>query len=98
LPEVAGAIARRTGDSQAAQRAVADLLGLLGRGLVLDSFDEDLARESVRLAIDLGLRGSDAVYVAVASRRGLTVVTWDHEQRDRASRIVSAASPSDIYP
>jgi predicted nucleic acid-binding protein len=69
--------------------------GLIGFGLFLETVDEDLARESARLAIDLGLRGSDAVYVAVALRHSYTLVSWDREQRERARSVVDVASPAD---
>jgi predicted nucleic acid-binding protein len=95
LPEVAGAIVRRTGRPRLAQQALADLGGLMGFGLVLESVDDALAGESAGLAIDLGLRGSDAVYVAVARRYGFPLVSWDREQRERAAAVVEVASPVD---
>ena len=36
------------------------------------------------LAAELGLRGADSVYVAVASRLDLPLVTFDIDQRERA--------------
>jgi predicted nucleic acid-binding protein len=89
-PEVAGAISRRTGDGRLARRAVRSILGIPALRLVV--LDEELALRSARLAADLAMRGADAVYVAVAERLGLRLVTLDAEQRRRAGRVVEVAS------
>jgi predicted nucleic acid-binding protein len=84
--EVAGAIARRTRDGRLARRVVERLLRLPTLRLV--TLDRRLAERAAVLAADLGLRGADAPYVAVADRLGLPLVTWDREQRERAGRAV----------
>jgi predicted nucleic acid-binding protein len=58
--------------------------------LTLDDLDEALARESARVAIDLGLRVADATYVAVARRRGVALITWDREQRERSASLIES--------
>lgn len=85
--EVAGAIARRTKDGTLARRAVDRLLRLPFLRVV--AVDRTLGLQAANLAADLGLRGTDAMYVAVAERLGLPLVTWDREQRERAATIVS---------
>jgi predicted nucleic acid-binding protein len=50
--------------------------------------DRGLVREAARLASDLGLRGADSFYVAVAARLGLPLVTLDVDQRSRAETVV----------
>ena len=89
-PEVAGAIARRTRDGRLARRAVDRLLRLPALRLV--TLDRGLAKLAASLAADLGLRGADAIYVAVARRLGLQLVTWDRDQRERARRAVMTAT------
>lgn len=42
------------------------------------------------------LRGSDAVYVAVAIRFDTTLVTLDRAQRERAAAAITAVAPSDV--
>ena len=42
------------------------------------------------------LRGSDAVYAAVALRFGCTLVTLDREQRERASHALAARYPAEV--
>jgi predicted nucleic acid-binding protein len=91
LPEVAGAIARRTGEPRLARRAVDAVLRLPGLRLV--AVDEALARAGARLAGRLRLRGPDAVYVATAAILRLPLVTWDTEQRERATQVVDVLVP-----
>lgn len=90
-PEVAGAISRRTRNARMAWRAVGYLLRL--PDLRLAVLDEDLAARAARLAADLALRGADAIYVAVAERLGLPLVTLDAEQRRRAGGVVDVEMP-----
>lgn len=94
LGEVAGAISRRTGEPEHAHRAVESLLRIPGLRLV--SVDPQLGRAAARLAADLRLRGSDAVYVAVAHQLGLPLVTWDLEQRERARPVIVTHTPEQV--
>ena len=91
LPEVAGAISRRTGRSSLAQRAVDVLQALPSLRLV--SVDPTLAQVAAQLAADYALRGADALYVAVAHQLGLPLVTLGSEQLDRSRAVVSTISP-----
>ncbi len=65
LPEVAGAITRRTRSVEIADRGRQFVERTVGTALV--RVDHDLA--------DLGLRGADAIYVALAERLGCPLVT-----------------------
>lgn len=93
LPEIAGAIARRTGDNELAVAAVA----FLGKQAWLEfvEIDELLARISTDIAIQQRLRGADAVYVALASQRDGMLITLDREMLERAPTSVTAHTPSD---
>lgn len=92
LAEVGGAIARRSGNAQTADAAVSRITSL--PGITLVSVDEGLARESARFAVDLGLRGADAVYVALASRLGCPLATWDDEMIRKTAGTIAAGQPS----
>jgi predicted nucleic acid-binding protein len=94
LAEVAGAIARRTNRSELAARA----LSLIQRfpGMRLVPIEMDLAQLSGRLAGDLGLRGADAMYVSVAHRLGVPLVTWDREQRERSATTIDVHTPREL--
>jgi predicted nucleic acid-binding protein len=53
----------------------------------------ELAEAAARLAGDQRLRGADSVYVALAKRLSLPLVTWDLEQARRASEVILAGAP-----
>ncbi|MBI2942271.1 MAG: type II toxin-antitoxin system VapC family toxin [Chloroflexi bacterium] len=91
--EVAGAIARRTGQPSLGARALEQLSN--APGIQLLPVDELVGRLAAQLAVQLSLKGADAVYVAVAYRTGVPLVTWDAQQRQRASGIVPTLSPGE---
>jgi len=91
LPEVSGAIGRRTREPRLAHQAVRRLLAL--PSLRVAALDADLAEHASALAAELALRGADAVYVALAERLGLPLVSWDREQRSRAAGTVEVVAP-----
>ena len=87
LPEVAGAISRRTATPRLGRQAVEVLQNLPELRLV--EMDAELMRLAARLAADLGLRGADATYVAVAVRLDVPLATLDEEQKRRSSDLVA---------
>jgi predicted nucleic acid-binding protein len=87
LPEVGGAVSRRTAASHLGKEAVEILQNLPGLRLV--EMDATLIREAAHLAADLSLRGADATYVAVAARLNLPLTTLDEDQKTRATKRVS---------
>jgi predicted nucleic acid-binding protein len=68
-------------------REFAAALGRLPH-LVLVPLDATLAGQAADVAAQYRLRGSDAVYAAVALRFGSTLVTLDREQRERVTGVV----------
>ena len=87
LVEVAGAISRRASDPTLAKQAVSLLQQLPGVRLV--ALNRDLVGTGARLAADLGLRGADALYVAVAKRLQAPLATLDQEQKQRAASLIA---------
>ena len=83
LPEVAGAIARRTNDHDLAQRILEALQRLPGLRLI--EMERGLVEAAGQLAAQLGLRGADAVYVAAAEYLNLPLCTLDEDQARRAA-------------
>lgn len=61
--------------------------------LTLIPVDENLARLSAEMAARYKLRGSNAVYAAVAIRFGAQLVTLDREQLGRLKESVKAREP-----
>jgi predicted nucleic acid-binding protein len=94
LPEVAAAISRGRDDADLARR----FAGALHRlpHLVLVPLEVKLARQSAQVAADYRLRGSDAVYAAVALRFGSTLVTLDREQHDRVAAAIATRWPTEV--
>jgi len=61
----------------------------LDSGVRFVEMDAQLIQDSARLAAQLGLRGADSTYVAVAVRLKLSLFTLDIDQRQCAKRVVS---------
>lgn len=88
LAEVAGAVSRCTVASLA-HRAIQELQRLPGLRLV--EMNDALIEEAAGLAADLGLRGADSVYVALAKQLGVPLLTFDVDQKERAKTTVEIA-------
>ena len=93
LPEVAAAVSRGRQDADLARRFAGALRRL--PHLLLIPLDETLAQQAVALTADHRLRGSDAVYAAVALRFGSTLVTLDREQRERVADVIPTRLPAE---
>lgn len=89
--EIAGAVARRTGDTDRGMK-VAKLIAakIWVRGVVLDA---TLADEAMCLAGKLRLRGADAVYVALAAACREPLITLDAEMLERARSVAEVFTP-----
>ena len=85
LAELGGAISRRT-TASLGLKAIQQVQNLPGLQLV--EMDHSLLLEAAQLAAELGLRGADSTYVAVAARLDLPLVTLDVDQRERAGKRV----------
>jgi len=79
LAEIGGAISRRTGKSALGLRAIEQIKSISGLRLI--EMEHSLA--------ELGLRGADSLYVAVAVRLSLPLVTLDIDQKARAGTRVA---------
>jgi predicted nucleic acid-binding protein len=86
LPEVAGAISRRTGDADLAERAIQSLQALPGLRLV--EMNQTVIQISAQLAASCGMRGADAIYAAVARHLNIPLATLDADQRAKAAKAV----------
>ncbi len=87
LAEVGGAISRRTHSPSLGRRAVKQLENLPGLRLV--GMEDRLMSEAARLAAELGLRGADSVYVALARQLDLALMTLDADQSERARKRIA---------
>jgi predicted nucleic acid-binding protein len=91
FPEVAATISRVRGDDNLARSFTKTLR--LWPAMIVIPLDETLSQAAVESAIKHRLRGSDAVYVAVAVRFATSLVTLDREQQTRASSAVNTCDP-----
>ena len=91
LPEVAAAVARGLDDTGLGYRAAAHLRTLPGHRFI--AVDRALSGLAARLAAEYRLRGSDAIYAALARREGAHLITWDRQQRERAAGVVETLTP-----
>jgi len=89
LAETSSAIRRRLDDAVLAARAVEVLIHL--PALYLVEMDRELMVNASKLAAELGLRGADATYAALAQRLNLPLVTLDVDQRERAAKRIPIA-------
>jgi predicted nucleic acid-binding protein len=92
LAEVSGAIARRVGDVKLGYQIVQQIRQL--PTLQLTALDESLAQFSAQIASHYQLRGADAIYVAVAHHLQMPLVSWDQEQIDRSTNLITAYMPA----
>ena len=91
LPEVCGAISRRTGKPKLAEKVKQLMQDTPGFRLV--PVNALLAETAARLASDYGLRGADAVYAAVAQHLKIPLVSLDREHLTRAARVIAVLTP-----
>ncbi|GAB4505103.1 MAG: hypothetical protein Fur0043_20980 [Anaerolineales bacterium] len=91
LVEVVASLARKQDNTELAL----DWLQEFHRfpNLILIGLDENLANIAAEIAAHHRLRGSDAVYAAVARRFATTLVTLDAEQLERLQPVVTARMP-----
>jgi predicted nucleic acid-binding protein len=93
LAEVSGSIARRTGNDQLGYLIVQQIRQL--PTLQLIAVDDMLGQLAAQIASTYRLRGADAVYLAVAQRLQIPLVSWDREQLGRAAALVTTYQPGE---
>jgi len=86
LAEVGGVISRVTGKPELGLNAIQKIENLPDVRIV--DMDKALMDDASRIAAKYGLRGADSVYVAVAATLKIPLVTFDVDQRERASKLV----------
>jgi predicted nucleic acid-binding protein len=92
LAEVAGAVARTSAEPAIGRKAITDIV--TNPAMEVHSVDDILVDLASQYAADLLLRGSDAVYVALANRLDLPLITWDNEQLTRAAKVIDVRTPT----
>lgn len=93
LPEISAALSRGQGKPELGKAFVQELKGFPNTTFV--DVDETVADLAVEIAANNRLRGSDAVYAAVALRFGAELITLDKEQLERLPKVLSVRKPGE---
>jgi predicted nucleic acid-binding protein len=91
LPEVSAAFSRGQGKPELGIEFARVLQNFPNTTFV--ELNSSLADAAVEIAANHRLRGSDSVYVAVASRFGTELITLDREQLERLPKIIPVRKP-----
>jgi predicted nucleic acid-binding protein len=91
LPEISAAISRGQGKPELGKAFARELRNFPNTTFI--DVDETVADLAVDVAANYRLRGSDAVYAAVALRFGTELITLDKEQLDRLPKVLSMRAP-----
>jgi predicted nucleic acid-binding protein len=91
FPEVVASIARKQDDAEVALELMQELKKF--PKLTFIELDDDLAEYASEVAAKHRLRGSDAVYAAVALRFGTELITLDKEQLERLPKVLMVKKP-----
>ena len=86
LAEVGGVISRVTGKPELGLNAIQKIENLPDVRIV--DMDKALMDDASRIAAKYGVRGADSVYIAVAMTLKIPLLTFDIDQRERASKLV----------
>jgi predicted nucleic acid-binding protein len=92
LPEISAALSRGQGKPELGKAFVQELKSFPNTTFI--DVDETVANLAVDIAANHRLRGSDAVYAAVALRFGTELITLDKEQLERLPEVLSVRAPS----
>ena len=97
LVEVAASISRQTGQVMRAREAINQLRAI--SKIQIATMDSVLMQAAVDVAINLQLRAGDAIYVALAHQLNVPLVSWDKEQLQKASTIITTYTPATyVFP
>lgn len=93
LPEISAALSRGQGKPELGKAFVQELRNFPNTTFI--DVDDNIAILAVEIAANNRLRGSDAVYAAVALRFGTELITLDREQLDRLPKVLSVRAPQE---
>jgi len=91
LAEISAALSRGQGKPELGKAFVQELRNFPNTTFI--DINETVANLAVDIAADNRLRGSDAVYAAVALRFGTELITLDKEQLDRLPKDLFVRAP-----
>jgi len=92
LIEVVASIARKQNNTEMALSWLVEIQRI--PNITFVNLDESLAETAAEIAAHYRLRGSDAVYAAVATRFATDLITLDQEQLQRMKKVISVRRPN----
>ncbi|MCK5661141.1 MAG: type II toxin-antitoxin system VapC family toxin [Methanosarcinales archaeon] len=94
LVEVAAAIKRRTGSTELANRVMDDLLAI--DTIHFTDLESRRAEDVTEIAINIGVRGMDAIVIQIAKEFNIPLITLDMEMIEKSRLFVDARSPDEL--
>jgi predicted nucleic acid-binding protein len=91
LPEISAALSRGQRKPELGKAFVQELRNFPNTTFI--DVNKNIADLAVDIAANNRLRGSDAIYAAVALRFGAELITLDREQLDRLPKVLSVREP-----
>ena len=91
LPEITAAVARKQNNTEFALKLGQEIK--MFSNVIFVDLDGNLGDLASEIAAKYRLRGSDAVYAAVALRFGTELVTLDREQLERLPKALTVRAP-----
>jgi predicted nucleic acid-binding protein len=91
LAEVSAALSRGVGDPTLARQVTGQLMR--SRTIELVPVTLELAEQAAGIAAECGIRGCDAVYLALSEASGEELVTLDRQQLERGRAVVAVRRP-----
>jgi predicted nucleic acid-binding protein len=80
MPEVCGVIRRITGSVEMANEVKKELEDLINSGLLkIEELTKRRMKEASEIAIRLGVKGADAIFISLAQELSAELVTFDNE-------------------
>lgn len=95
LAELAGALARKGNEINDINEYLKLLLSLNNTEFV--DLTTELCALSAEFAMQLKVKGSDSVYIAVSYEHNLKLVTNDNQQYERSNAIIEAITPEEWF-
>jgi predicted nucleic acid-binding protein len=91
FPELAGVLAR---SGMSPVDTAGEISKIANRSMIrLHPLDFSSSLLAARVASTSGLKGADAVFVALAAWLDLPLVTWDRQQRERGAEFCRTMTP-----
>lgn len=91
VPEIASGLMRATKNAPFVRAFTGGVRNVPNFSFV--ALDSNLSNLAVTVIAETGLRGADAVYVALALDYGLTLITLDNEQLKKGQKLVAVRTP-----